>query len=123
MGKFKEHIEYEDKKRKLAAIRRIAKAVTNHDERVLPYLEPVNLTVSWEDLERELKGSDDDTALQWMKALWFEKTPENSDSFLKLWAIDIHLKEAIILALAEDAFATYLINDFFIYENPNTVTK
>jgi hypothetical protein len=120
MGKVKElMMDQEDRKRKFSAICRIAKAVKANHDRVLPYLDNQNLSVSWSDLERELKGTDESVALEWMKAIWFEKTPPESDTFLKLWAIDIYLKEAILLALAEDAFANYLINDFFIYENPN----
>jgi hypothetical protein len=118
MGAFKElAIDHEDRDRKLKSILFIVRAIPNFKTRVMPWIDGQQATVFWPALELEFRTPCEAIALQWMRAIWFETAPFHSGAQFRLSDVDTKIKEAIIMAIADDAFAGYLIDDYFAEES------
>ena len=118
MGAFKDlDIDRQERERKLKAILFIVRAVPDFKTRIMPYIDEKEATVFWPSLELELRTPSEAIALQWMRAIWFETAPFHSGVEFTLWTVDIRIKEGIIMAIAEDAFAGYMLNTFFTKES------
>ncbi len=118
MGAFKDlDIDHQERKRKLKSILYIVRAIPDFKTRIMPYIDQQEATVFWPSLELELRTPSEAIALQWMRAIWFETAPFHSGVQFRLWTVDIRIKEAIIMAIADDAYAGYLINAFFTEES------
>lgn len=117
MGAFKElEIDRKERERKLKSILFIVRAIPSFKTRVMPWIDQDEATVFWPALELEFRSPSEAMALQWMRAIWFESAPFHSDARFRLWTVDTKIKEAIIIAIADDAYAGYIIDDFFIEE-------
>ena len=120
MGAFKDlDIDREERERKLKSILFIVRTIPNFKTRIMPWINSQEATVFWPALELEFRSPSEAMALQWMRAIWFESVPFHSGAQFRLWTVDIKMKEAIIMAIADDAYAGYLIDDFFIEESQN----
>ena len=118
MGAFKDlDIDYEERERKLKSILFIVRAIPGFKARIMPHINQELATVFWPSLELELRNPNEAIALQWMRAIWFETAPFHAGVQFRLWTVDIRIKEAIIMAIADDAYAGYLIDSFFIDES------
>lgn len=105
--------EYEllERNRKFAAVFRVARAVHNFENRIGPYIDPIKTEIDWLKIEQELKSTDEEVALHWMRALWKGEMPVGSHALSTLWRTDCKIKEAIVCALAESTFANYVLDE------------
>ena len=108
--------EYEtlDRNRKFQAVYRIAKAVDGFDQRLAPHIDPGKVDINWVKIEEELTAGSERVAFHWMKAFSAGEFPEGTISISHLWAVDGKIKEAIVCALAEFAFAGYVLDDRYL---------
>ena len=120
MGVFKDlEIDRKERERKLKSILFIVRAIPDFKTRIMPYINLQEATVFWPSLELEMSTPSEAIALHWMRAIWFETELFHSGVQFQLWTVDVRIKEAIIMAIADDAYAGYLINEFFIIESLN----
>lgn len=121
MGAFKDlDINHQERERKLKSILFIVRAIPDFKTRIMPYIDSQEATVFWPSLELKMRSPSEAIALQWMRAIWFETAPFHSGVQFRIWTVDIKIKEAIIMAIADDAYAGYLINEFFTEESQRT---
>jgi hypothetical protein len=120
MGAFKDlDIDHQERERKLKSILFIVRAIPNFKTRIMPYIDQQEARVFWPSLELKMRSESEVIALQWMSAIWFETAPFHSGSQFRLWTVDIRIKEGIIMAIADDAYAGYMINEYFTDESLN----
>lgn len=105
--------EYEilERNRKFAAVLRVARAVRDFETRLAPLIDPVKVEINWPKLEEELSGGSEQVALDWMKAFWDGSLQPGSRGISLLWLTDFPIKEAIVCAIAESSFSSYVLDE------------
>jgi hypothetical protein len=103
-----------ERNRKFAAVFRIAKAVDGFERRLAQHIDPVKVEINWPKIEEELTNPSERVALHWMQALTSGEFPSGSKAISLLWVTDGKIKEAIVCALVESAFAGYVLDERYL---------
>lgn len=117
--------EYEllDRNRKFQAVFRIAKAVDGFERRLSPHIDPVKVEINWPKIEEELTAGSERVALHWMQALFSGEFPVGTNAISFLWVTDGKIKEAIVCALVESAFAGYVLDERYLRPPKPTASR
>lgn len=112
-----------DRNRRFAAVLRIAKAVDGFDQRLSAHIDPVKVEINWPKIEEELTTGSERVALHWMQALSSGEFPAGTNAIALLWVTDGKIKEAIVCALVESAFAGYVLDERYLRPPKSTSTR
>lgn len=102
-----------ERNRKFSGVFRIASAIRDFENRIGPFIDPIKIEIDWAKVEQKLEGPHEQVALHWMKAFWAGHLPSESNALSVLWKTDCKIKEAIVCALAETTFASYVLHERF----------
>ena len=123
LAKIQNEYELLDRNRKFAAVFRIAKAVDGFDRRLSPHIDPVKVEINWLKIEEELTAGSERVALHWMQALSTGEFPSGTNAISFLWVTDGKIKEAVVCALVESAFAGYVLDERYLRPPKPTSAK
>ena len=110
LEKMKTEYEKLEINRKFAAVLRVAMAVDKFELRLGPHISQESKHINWEPIERELTSGSEEIALHWMRAFWTGQL-EGTKAISMLWLTDSWIKEAIVCAMAESTFSTYVLDE------------
>lgn len=94
---------------KLAALKPIFDSFEDSESRLLPFFQ-INETIDWSDILGRYWTRDEEIVLNWMRLMWEGHSDIKPNLIGEVWPMDFRLREAVIFALAADAYSTHLLS-------------